>query len=94
LGGADTRGAIEPANSPARRPNAHAPKRAIQHSVTTEDAPQDVFIEDNDFARLSASTERYYLVAEAPQVPRLTKLAGNRLFAVKESGGKCLFTTF
>src|ERR1039457_1401616 len=58
------------------------------------DAPQDVFIEDSDFARLWASPARYYLVAEAPQVPRLTKLAGNRLFPVKESGGKYQFTNF
>ena len=58
------------------------------------DAPQDVFIEDGDFARLWASPARYYLVAEAPQVPRLAKLARNRLFAVKESGGKYLFTNF
>jgi hypothetical protein len=58
------------------------------------DAPQDVFIEDSDFARLWASPARYYVVAEAPQVTRLTKLAGKRLFAVKESGGKYLFTNF
>ena len=58
------------------------------------DAPRNVFIEDGDFARLWASPARYYLVAEAPQVPRLAKLARNRLFAVKESGGKYLFTNF
>jgi 4-amino-4-deoxy-L-arabinose transferase-like glycosyltransferase len=58
------------------------------------DAPQDVFIEDSDFARLWGSSARYYLVAEGPQVPRLTKLAGNRLLPVKESGGKYLFTNF
>jgi hypothetical protein len=58
------------------------------------DAPQDVFIADSDFARLWASPARYYLVAEAPQVTRLSKLAGNRLFPVKESGGKYLFTNF
>jgi 4-amino-4-deoxy-L-arabinose transferase-like glycosyltransferase len=57
-------------------------------------APQDIFIEDSDFARLWASAGRYYLVAEGPQVPRLTKLAGNRLFPVKEAGGKYLFTNF
>jgi 4-amino-4-deoxy-L-arabinose transferase-like glycosyltransferase len=56
------------------------------------DAPQDVFIEDADFARRWASPERYYIVAEGPAVPRLEKLAADRLIPVKTSGGKYLFT--
>ena len=58
------------------------------------DAPQGVFIEDSAFSRLWASPARYYLVAEGPQVPRLIKVTGNRLFPVKASGGKYLFTNF
>ena len=55
-------------------------------------APQDVFIDDHDFQRLWAGPERYYLVAEGPQVPRLEKLTGHAMFHVKQSGGKFLFT--
>jgi hypothetical protein len=55
-------------------------------------APQDVFIDDADFARLWASPGRYYLVAEGPQVPRIEKLTGNKLVTVKASGGKFLFS--
>jgi hypothetical protein len=37
--------------------------------------------------------ERYYLVAEGPQAPRLEKLAGNTaLRVVAASGGKFLLT--
>src|SRR5436305_3575612 len=42
------------------------------------DAPRDVFIEDTDMQRLWQTTDRYYLVAEGPQVPRLKNLAGAR----------------
>ena len=56
------------------------------------DAPQDVFIEDSDLKRLWARPERYYLVAEGPQVQRLAFLLGNTLFHVKQSGGKNAFT--
>jgi hypothetical protein len=66
----------------------------LAYGSYARDAPQDVFMEDSDFTRLWASPARYYLVAEAPQIPRLTKLARNRLFPVKESGGKYLFTNF
>ena len=52
-----------------------------------------VFINDEDFGKLWALPQRYYLLIEAPAVPRIQKLAGReRLFAVKESGGKFLFT--
>jgi hypothetical protein len=46
------------------------------------DAPQGVFVEDADFARLWKSPGQYYIVAEGPAVPRL---------AVAASGGKYLF---
>jgi 4-amino-4-deoxy-L-arabinose transferase-like glycosyltransferase len=59
------------------------------------DAPRDVFIEDTDMQRLWQTADRYYLVAEGPQVPRLKNLAGARgLRTVAASGGKFLFTNF
>jgi hypothetical protein len=56
------------------------------------DAPQNVFIDDAEFARLWGSDDRYYLVAEGPQFPRIEKLAGGRLVTVRSAGGKSLFT--
>jgi 4-amino-4-deoxy-L-arabinose transferase-like glycosyltransferase len=57
------------------------------------DAPQDVFIDDNDFRRLWQTSQRYYVVAEGPQAPRFERLVGKTsLHAVAASGGKFLFT--
>ncbi len=56
------------------------------------DAPQDVFIDDRDLAGLWARPERYYLVAEGPQMPRIANLLGKSLFHVKQAGGKFLVT--
>ena len=55
-------------------------------------APQDVFLDDRELQQLWRNPERYYLVAEGPQIPRLTSLVGKRLFPVKQAGGKFLFT--
>ena len=63
----------------------------LEYGSYAPDAPQDVFITDQDFLRLWAEPERYYLVAEGPQVPRLKKLVG-RLVTIRESGGKYLFS--
>ena len=52
-----------------------------------------VFINDADFARLWSTPVRYYLVTDRSEVPRLERLVGrDALHAVKESGGKFLFT--
>jgi 4-amino-4-deoxy-L-arabinose transferase-like glycosyltransferase len=57
------------------------------------DAPTDVFIDDRDLAELWPRPERYYLVAEGPQAPRIEKLVGKTaLHVVAASGGKFLFT--
>jgi 4-amino-4-deoxy-L-arabinose transferase-like glycosyltransferase len=56
------------------------------------DAPQDVFIDDNDLRRLWMSPERYYLIFEGPQMPRMLNLLGISLFHVKQAGGKSLVT--
>ena len=57
------------------------------------DAPQDVFIDDRDLRNRWPQVQRYYLLAEGPQVPRLEKLVGkSALRVVLESGGKFLFT--
>jgi 4-amino-4-deoxy-L-arabinose transferase-like glycosyltransferase len=54
-------------------------------------APQ-VFIKDSDLADLWNHPQRYYLIAENPQIPRLDKLVGaDRLHVVAASGGKTLF---
>ncbi|MDR3700212.1 MAG: glycosyltransferase family 39 protein [Candidatus Sulfopaludibacter sp.] len=57
------------------------------------DAPQGVFIDDRDLRARWPQTQRYYLLAEGPQVPRLAKLVGkSALHVVAASGGKFLFT--
>jgi len=64
----------------------------LEYGSYAPDAPQDVFIKDSDLAQLWGSADRYYLVAEGPQVARLTKLLGTALVQVKQAGGKFLFT--
>ena len=56
-------------------------------------APRGVFIDDGDLQRRWLQQDRYYLVAEGPQEPRLERLVGkSALHIVAESGGKYLFT--
>jgi len=53
----------------------------------------EVFIEDSDFKNLWTESQRYYLLATEPAVPRLENLVGaSQLALVAESGGKFLFT--
>ena len=55
-------------------------------------APQ-VFLKDADLPALWNNGRRYYLVAENPQLPRLTRLLGaGRLHPVAAAGGKTLLT--
>ncbi len=63
----------------------------LEYGSYAPEAPQDVFIKDRDLPGLWGSPQRYYLVAEGPQVPRLKKLVGN-LVTIRESGGKYLFS--
>ena len=57
------------------------------------DAPTDVFIDDGGLEERWPHAERYYLVVEGPQVPRIEKLVGKAaLRTVAASGGKFLFT--
>jgi hypothetical protein len=64
----------------------------IEYGSYAPGAP-DVFLDDQQFARLWPQPERYYLVANGPAVPRFEKLVGRpALHLVKESGGKFLFT--
>jgi 4-amino-4-deoxy-L-arabinose transferase-like glycosyltransferase len=52
-----------------------------------------VFIDDTRFTQLWSSPDRYYLVADDTQLPRLRNLVGNaNLLPVAASGGKFLFT--
>ncbi len=55
----------------------------------------DVFIDDAELSRLWIASERFYLLAEGPAIPRFEKLVGReRLHPVAASGGKFLFTNF
>ncbi|HXI41828.1 MAG TPA: glycosyltransferase family 39 protein [Bryobacteraceae bacterium] len=64
----------------------------IEYGSYAPSAP-DVFLDDQQFARLWSQAERYYLVAERPAVSRFEKLVGKpALHVVVESGGKFLFT--
>jgi len=63
----------------------------LEYGSYAPNAPKGVFIKDRDLPDLWASPQRYYLVAEGPQVPRLKQLVGN-LVTVRESGGKYLFS--
>jgi len=52
----------------------------------------NVFLGDQQFQSLWPSPQRYYLVAEGPQIPRFERLVGKpNLHVVAESGGKYLF---
>jgi 4-amino-4-deoxy-L-arabinose transferase-like glycosyltransferase len=64
----------------------------IEYGSYAPGAP-DVFLDDQQFARLWPQPERCYLVAAAPAVPRFEKLVGKpALHVVVESGGTFLFT--
>jgi len=65
----------------------------LDYGSYAPDAPQDVFIDDQEFQRLWKSPERFYLVVEEPKSARLQQLTGTDLFHVKQtSGGKLLVT--
>jgi hypothetical protein len=67
----------------------------LDYGSYAPDAPRDVFISDEDFQRYWRSSERFYLLVEAPKARRLQELAGPERFRVeKRSGGKFLFTNF
>ena len=52
----------------------------------------DVFLDDAGFVRLWTGSERCYLVAAGPALPRFEKLVGkDRLQVILQSGGKFLF---
>ena len=63
----------------------------IEYGSYAPGAP-DIFLNDQQFARLWMQPELYYLVANGPAVPRFEKLVGKAaLHVVKESGAKYLF---
>jgi 4-amino-4-deoxy-L-arabinose transferase-like glycosyltransferase len=64
----------------------------LEYGSYAPGAPQ-VFIDDPEFHRIWQDSQRYYIVAEKPALPRLQALAGPAGFIqVAESGGKYLFT--
>src|SRR5450432_16661 len=65
----------------------------LDYGSYAPDAPPGVFLDDQDFRRLWRAPERYYLVAEGPQLPRFEKLVDKSSLRVeKMSGGKYLFS--
>jgi 4-amino-4-deoxy-L-arabinose transferase-like glycosyltransferase len=65
----------------------------LEYGSYAPNAPQDVFINDTDLARLWPQSTRYYLLLEGPALPHLEQLIGkNTLHQLAESGGKYLFT--
>lgn len=67
-------------------------KTNLEYGSLAPDAPP-VFISDGDLPRLWLSSQRWYLVAEEAQLRRVERLVGRqRLFLVKASGGKGLWT--
>jgi 4-amino-4-deoxy-L-arabinose transferase-like glycosyltransferase len=66
----------------------------LEYGSYAPDAPQGVFIDDAELARLWRSGERYYLVLEGPRLQKLANLLGNSLIPVKSAGGKMLITNF
>jgi hypothetical protein len=65
----------------------------LDYGSYAPDAPPGVFIDEQDFQRLWGAPERYYLVAEGPQLARVERLVGKRSLGVKTmSGGKYLFS--
>jgi 4-amino-4-deoxy-L-arabinose transferase-like glycosyltransferase len=65
----------------------------LEYGSYAPGAPLDVFIGDDDLARLWRGRNRYFLVAAAPSIPRLEQFMGkSSLHEVMTSGGKFLFT--
>ena len=65
----------------------------LEYGSYAPDAPRDVFIADDDLAKLWRRPSRYFLVAEGPSIPRLEQVVGKGLLhEVVRSGGKFLFT--
>jgi len=62
----------------------------LEYGSYAPDAPQDVFIDDAALQRLRVGPDRYYLVAEGPRMPQITRLLDNHLSYVKQAGGKFL----
>ena len=63
----------------------------LDYGSYAPDAPQDVFIDDQQFRTLWISPQLHYICVERPQLARLEKLVGrDTLHVVVESGGKLL----
>jgi hypothetical protein len=64
----------------------------LEYGSYAPDAPQDVFIDDEEFRRRWLSDELVYICVERPQVERLEKLVGREaLHQVIGAGGKFVF---
>ncbi len=65
----------------------------LEYGSYAPDAPDYVFINDQDFKKIWMTNQRYYLVTDHRQLARFEGLVGKaNLYTVLESGGKSLFT--
>jgi 4-amino-4-deoxy-L-arabinose transferase-like glycosyltransferase len=66
----------------------------LEYGSFAPDAP-DVFITDVDLVRLWNQPQRWYLVAEKDRFEQIERMLGqDRVFVVRESGGKYLITNY
>jgi 4-amino-4-deoxy-L-arabinose transferase-like glycosyltransferase len=64
----------------------------LEYGSNAPDAPQDVFIDDQQFRERWLSPQRYYVCADKGQRERFERLVGrDHLHALAESGGKFVF---
>ncbi len=67
-------------------------KMNLEYGSYAPGAPP-VFLTDSELPRLWLSPQRFYLVAAAPETPRLERLLGKeQLHVIASSGGKFLFS--
>ncbi len=65
----------------------------LEYGSYAPDAPDYIFINDQDFEKIWMTKQRYYLVTDHRQLARFDRLVGKaNLYTVLESGGKSLFT--
>ncbi len=65
----------------------------FEYGSNAPGAPQ-AFIDDNDLKRRWSEPQRYYLITEESQLPRIERLLGPSAYMVQATGGKTLFTNY
>lgn len=63
----------------------------LEYGSYAPDSPRHIFINDQEFARLWPTNQRYYIMVEAPALPRIQALVpAGTIHVIKASGGKFL----